>query len=195
MKCIKPYIFSFLLLSAGACGLLDTREPEEPSTGTSTFVPPTSADLVIKNLENAVSEKNTENYMRCLPDSLNSSRTFRYLPTAAAAGRYPTTFDAWSLQSERSWFSTLEIVTEPSSESSLSLEGDFSVLGADSAVYEAEYTLTYKHGVSGVPETVKGYLQFVLTIDRNFFWSITRWIDNPLADEPSWSEWKGRFAN
>ena len=195
MRGMKPYILSLLMLFAGACGLLDTREPEQPKTGTSTFVPPTSADLVIANLESAVAEKNTENYMRCLPDSLNSTRGFHYLPTAAAAGRYPTTFAMWSLQSERSWFSTLEIVSEPSSKSSLILAGDFSVLGADSAIYEAEYTLRFKHGVSGVPETVKGHLQFVLTIDRNFFWSITRWIDNPLADQPSWSEWKGRFAN
>jgi hypothetical protein len=49
--------------------------------------------------------------------------------------------------------------------------------------------------VSNISETVRGSLQFVLHTDRNSIWSITRWTDLPLADETSWSDWKGRFAN
>jgi len=187
-------VFAAVLLLQG-CGLFDTRDAEAPNTGGSHFVPPTSPDIVIDNLEQAISEKNTENYMRCLPDTLSSDTRFVFIPTAAAAGRYPTSFLNWSLQSERSYFSALKAFTDPNSSSSLHLEGGFSVLAADSAIYEADYTVIFRHGVSDVPESVSGNLQFVLRPDRNFFWSITRWIDNPVSGNPSWSEWKGRFAN
>lgn len=183
-----------LTLFAG-CDLFGTRDPEPPSGGSATFVPPTSPDIVLSNLENAISEKNTENYVRCLVDTLSSGQRFVFFPTAAAAGRYATTFSNWSLQSERAWFAALKAVAPEDAPSYLNLNGGFAVIAADSAVYEGGYELVVRHGVSNVSETVRGTLQFVLHTDRNSIWSITRWTDIPLDDETSWSEWKGRFAN
>ncbi len=177
------------------CDLFDTRDPEPPASGSSKFVPPTSPDLVLSNLESAVGEKNTENYIRCLVDTLNSSQRFLFIPSAAAAGRYTATFSTWSLQAERSYFSALKTFTGASGASSLHLTGSFSILSTDSAVYEGRYDLLFRHGVSGVAENVSGTVQFVLHADRGSIWSISRWTDIPVADQTSWSEWKGRFAN
>ncbi|MCB2204855.1 hypothetical protein KQI65_08895 [bacterium] len=184
-----------LAFTATACDLFSTRDPEPPSSGSSTFVPATSPDLVLANLENAIAEKNTENYLRCLVDTLNSSQRYTFIPTSAAAGRYATTFADWSLQSERGWFAALKAFAEDDAPSSLSLTGSFAVIAADSAVYEGEYDLNFRHGLSSVSETARGSLQFIMHPDRNSIWSITRWTDLPLNDETSWSEWKGRFAN
>ncbi len=189
-----PLIFFFVLTAAG-CDLFSTRDPEPPSSGSSTFVPPTSPDLVLANLENAVAEKSTENYLRCLVDTLNSNQRYLFIPSASAAGRYAATFAEWSLQSERAWFSAMKAFSEADAPSSLSLNGSFSVIAADSAIYEGTYDLAFRHGVSSVSETVRGNLQFVLHTDRNSIWSISRWTDIPRDDETSWSEWKGRFAN
>jgi hypothetical protein len=189
---------SMLLLCAvvlSGCDLFSTREAEPPSSGSSTFVPPTSADLVIENLENAVAEKNTENFLRCLVDTLSSSQRYEFFPTASAAGRYAATFSEWSLQSERAWFSAVKAFSDADAPSGLTLTGSFSVIAADSAIYEGRYDLSFRHGVSSMSETARGTLQFVLHTDRNSIWSITRWTDIPLTDETSWSEWKGRFAN
>lgn len=183
------------LLLAGGCGLFETRDPEPPSSGSATFVPPTSPDIVLSNLENAVSEKNTENYIRCLVDTLNSGQRYVFFPSAAAAGRYASTFAAWSLQSERSWFAAIKAFAPKDAPASLNLTGSFSVIAADSAVYEGGYELVLRHGVANVSETVRGTLQFVLHTDRNSIWSVTRWTDIPIDGESSWSDWKGRFAN
>lgn len=184
-----------VLLAAGGCGLFETRDPEPPSSGSATFVPPTSPDIVLSNLENAVSEKNTENFVRCLVDTLNSGQRYIFFPTASAAGRYAATFANWSLQSERSWFAAMKAIAPKDAPASLNLGGSFSVIAADSAVYEGGYELVLRHGVANVSETVRGTLQFVLHTDRNSIWSITRWTDIPIDGETSWSEWKGRFAN
>ncbi|MBN1448596.1 MAG: hypothetical protein JXA28_11750 [Bacteroidetes bacterium] len=191
---IRILIPALLLLLTG-CGLFETRDPQAPSSGSSTFVPPTSPDLVIENLENAVSEKSTENFVRCLVDTLNSERGYTFIPTAAAAGRYAVTFSAWSLQSERAWFAAMKAFAEETAASSLVLSGTFSVIAADSAIYEGMYDCTFRHGVSGISETVRGTLQFIMHTDRNSIWSIARWTDIPIPDQTSWSEWKGRFAN
>lgn len=195
MKRLPATLILLLALTAAGCDLFSTRDPEPPSSGSSTFVPPTSPDLVIANLENAVAEKSTENFLRCLVDTLNSSQRYVFIPTAAAAGRYVTTFAGWSLQSERAWFSALKAFSEADAPSSLALTGGFSVIAADSAIYEGEYDLSFRHGVSSVSENARGTLQFVMHTDRNSIWSITRWTDLPRGEETSWSEWKGRFAN
>lgn len=194
---MKPFLLSLLICVVvfTGCGLFETREPEAPSSGSSTFVPPTSPDLVIDNLENAVAEKSTENFLRCLVDTLSSSQRYEFLPTASAAGRYASTFTEWSLQSERAWFSAVKAFSDADAPSGLTLTGSFSVIAADSAIYEGRYDLSFRHGVSSVAENARGTLQFILHTDRNSIWSITRWTDIPLNDETSWSEWKGRFAN
>jgi len=195
MKHLALPLMLVLALAASGCDLFSTRDPEPPSSGSSTFIPPTSPDLVLSNLENAVAEKSAENYIRCLVDTLNSSQRYLFIPSASAAGRYAATFADWSLQSERAWFSAMKAFSEADAPSSLTLTGSFSVIAADSAIYEGEYDLAFRHGVSSVAETVRGSLQFVLHIDRNSIWSISRWTDIPRNDETSWSEWKGRFAN
>lgn len=177
------------------CELFSTRDPEPPSSGSSTYTPPTSPDLVLTNLRNAVLEKNTENYLRCLVDTLNSSRAFAFFPASAAAARYPSAFQSWSLQSEKSYFSALVAITPKNAASVLILTGGFTMVASDSALYACDYQATFLHGIAGVPETVRGNLQLVLAPDRNSFWSIVRWTDIALAAEPSWSEWKGRFSN
>jgi hypothetical protein len=195
MKRVHYISVLFLCCLVSACNLFETRTPEKPTTGSSKFIPPTSPDIVLMNLQSAVSDLNTENYMRCLVDTLNASQRFQFVPTTVAAGRYPTVFAAWSLQSERSYFSSIRVLATGATQSGLLFNGSFTVIASDSAVYNGDYTLTIPHGVTGVSETVRGNVQFTLSLNRNSFWNISRWVDNPISGEASWSEWKGRFAN
>jgi hypothetical protein len=196
MKTRALHIMMLLVaISAAGCDLFGTRDPEPPQGGGSTFVPPTSPDLVLTNMAHAISEKNVVNYMRCFVDTLNSSNSYSFVPTAAASAQYAATFSSWTLQSERSYFSGLAASTPASATPVLILSGGFSVVTSDSAVYAGDYQLTFQHGISGVPETVRGNVQFIIAIDRNSFWGLTRWIDNPIGSEPPWSDLKGRFSN
>jgi len=188
-------LLTCLFLGSTGCDLFTTRDPEPPTTGSSNFVPPTSADLVLTNLQNAISERNTENYVRCLTDSLSSPKGFLFIPTSAAVGKYPSAFASWSIASEKSYFAALAAVTPKSATSVLVLSGGFTIISSDSAVYNCDYQLTFQHGIHGVPETVRGNLQFILATDRNSFWSIISWTDTPIGNDAGWSELKGRFAN
>ncbi len=191
--CIATGIFLAAMMAG--CGLFDTRDPESPNTGSATFTPPTSPDIVIENLRNAITERNESNYIRCMPDTLSTGRSFSFLPTASAAARYASVFTDWSLASEKAYFAALAALTPSSAVSSLTLNGRFTLLASDSAVYQGDYTLVFPHGIGGTAETVQGNLQFVLAPDRTSIWSIVRWIDSPEGNLPSWSELKGRFAN
>ena len=195
IACARVALISVAAGLLASCSLFETRDPEPPFTGSSTFVPPTSPELVLENLKSAVSERNETNYIRCMPDTLSTGRSFLFLPTASAAARYASVFSSWSLASEKAYFSALVALTPAASTSVLSLNGNFQLLGSDSAVYQGDYQLVCPHGVGGIAETVRGSLQFVLASDRTSFWSIVRWIDSPIGNEASWSELKGRFAN
>lgn len=180
---------------AFGCDLFETRDPEPPLDTASTFVPPTTPDIVLQNLRSAIAERNVINYLRCLPDSLATSRTLRYLPSVSASAQYPTVFSAWSLSSEKSWFTAITTFIPTTASSSLELRGGMSSVTADSATYQGQYTLILPHGLGGVPESVSGSLQLVLALDRNSFWSIVQWTDLQNGSTPTWSDLKGRFAN
>jgi hypothetical protein len=187
-------VFGVMLLASG-CGLFETRDPEPPSVRGSGFVPPTQPTTVLENLQRAVAEKNASDYLRCMVDTLSSERSYQFIPSAGAAARYASTFADWSLQSEQSYFANLTALAPEGSPSSLILTGGFDLLASDSAVYNAEYELTFRHGVADAPEVLTGTLQFTLATDRSNFWSIVKWTDLPKGTDPSWSDLKGRFAN
>lgn len=194
---LMKIFFLSLLLSFFfiGCDIFETRTPEPPNQGGSSFLPPTSVDMALTNLKNAISERNSTNYLRCFVDTLNSSRRFDYIPTSTALARFPTVFSRWTLRSEQSYFENLKAIMQTTATSSLTLTGSFQLVASDSAVYNADYQLTFQHGISGIPETVRGHLQFTLATDRNKIWSIFQWIDTSIGQEASWSELKGRFGN
>lgn len=175
--------------------MFETRAPEDPRQGGSTYQPPTSPDLVLTNLKNAIAERNTENYIRSLVDTLSSSRRFEFLPTSSASGRYPSIFANWSTASERTYFDNIRSVMQETATSSLILTGQLQVLGPDSAFYNADYQLTFPHELPSIPQSVRGNIQLSLATDRNKIWSIHRWIDTGFDSEPSWSDLKARFSN
>lgn len=186
--------FGFLLLAA-SCDLFETRTPEKPSQGGSTFVPATSPDQVLLNLKSAIAERNTQNYLRSFVDSLSSSRAFEFIPTSSAYARWPSVFSRWNLAAERIYFDNVTTLVPQSAASSLSLAGAFQLLGSDSAQYNADYQLLLPHGLESIPQSVHGNIQLFLATDRNKIWSIYRWIDTGFDADPSWSDLKARFAN
>ncbi len=182
------------LLVAG-CDLFRTRDPESPNQERSSFVPPTSPEIVLDNLKNAVSERNTDNYVRCFTDTSFSSRRFVFVPTQEAQTKYSTVFRSWDLNSERDYFQNIKSQTPTSASSNLFLDGSFQSILSDSALYNADYLINFQHTVSGKPQQAKGNAQFFLAPDRNNYWAVYQWIDARIGNEVSWSELKGTFSN
>jgi hypothetical protein len=184
-----------LSLILSACGILETRTPQPPAQTSSTFVPATSPDTVLANLINAVRERNTDNYIRCLVDSNFSDKGFSFIPTQEAQSKYPLAFNNWSLSSERGYFENLKSRTPSTAISLLFFSSQkFESLQSDSALFTGAYDLVFQHDQSGVPQEAKGTLQFYMATDRNKLWMIYRWVDLQTGSDFSWSEMKGRFG-
>jgi hypothetical protein len=194
-KPITLVLIAALSLAPAACGILETRTPQPPAQTSSTFVPATSPSIVLDNLINAVRERNTDNYIRCLVDSNFSDKRFSFVPTQVAQSTYAIKFISWSLSSERGYFENLKSQTPSTATALLFFSSQkFGSVQSDSALFTGAYDLVFQHDQSGVSQEAKGTLQFYLATDRNKLWSIYRWIDLQSGSDFSWSEMKGRFS-
>ncbi|MDQ1265740.1 MAG: hypothetical protein QG635_891 [Bacteroidota bacterium] len=189
-------IFSMAILTSG-CGLFETRDPEPPETARSNFVPPTSPDLVIQNLESSISEKNPDNYKACL-SSGGDNPDYMFVPTAEAKALYGSIFSSWTIESERSSFqSIISKIGESSPALNLyNLKQD--VLIHDSAVYIADYILDVNFNIFDNQSRFTGKLQFTITKEQSGLWSITNWVDSSVPNDTikySWSILKAVYYN
>ena len=188
----------FLWSGIAGCDLLTTRDPEKPSESSSSFVPPTSPNIVIDNLTNAIRERNTENYIRCFVDSTFSQLRYSFQAAQSAQTAYGPVFHEWDLSSEQNYFQNMCSKVPTGGESTLILTGaQFESIQADSAVYSATYTLVIQHTEKDIQEQqAEGTILLMLSLDRNNNWAIHRWMDyNKSGNDFSWSDFKARFSS
>lgn len=193
----KRYIgFFILLITVSACNLFETRNPEEPEDDSGLFLPQTSWEAVIQNMERSIELTATENYIQCF-----DQENYEFLPSAEAMNLYQGIFEDWSVQgSERRWFLTMssntgdglfpKLTTYPSAPQSF----------ADSVIYTALYTLEVPHSADNIANLFKGRLQFTFIRDEQANWKISRWIDQAsdsteIPDIPTFSHLKAGFFN
>ncbi len=187
-------IVSLIIIAASlhSCAL---RDDEEPTTSRTTFVPPTSPDLVMVNLQFAVIEKDVNNYMACFVDSTYSSRRYSYVPDVISQIQYPI-FQNWKLTNEKSYFtSLLSLMNENATSNVFFSNGTLNTL-ADTAVYDADYLLRADHQKTNVAKTLKGKIRLILSADSRNLWSIHKWTDFQSAEtDTTWSVLKANFSN
>ena len=191
----KALLLSALVLLAvsGGCRLFEPREPEPPTQSSGNFVPPTLPEIVISNLQNAIAEKNLENYMSCFADPTRSSHVFSFNPAAS----FTTLRSPWAYSDERNHFQELITQGLPAGFSSLILRLKFSSISSDSVIYSYDYTFTFETKPENTfPSTASGNLQFTLGLESNNWWVIYYWKDNDDPNTPgiTWSAFKGKFS-
>ena len=190
-KVNKILFFSFLIFTG--CGLFETRTVEPPSEPRSTYIQPTSPDIVLTNLNFSIAEKNLDNYLRCLVDPNFSNRIFRYYPDAVSQSNYPV-FLTWDLNNERNYYSNLISFTNENASSNLFLSNTIINTGIDSTIVDSDYILVFEHNKQNVPKVFNGKLRFIMGIDARSLWSIHTWYDyiNDNNDT-TWSVLKANF--
>jgi hypothetical protein len=188
-----------VLVGCGAlvvsCGIFEPRTPEEPTESGLNFRPATTPEIAVNNLQNAIDQKNAENYISCFSDPLKGGAPFVFVPSADASAQYPSVMLTWSYAQEDAYFRNLIAKTSAGSFSNLSLQLENSIVGTDSVLYTYQYTLIVEHTEPGFPTTAKGTLQFALSADAANIWSIHRWVDFQTEDAVTWSMFKGKFSN
>ena len=173
----------------GGCGIFDPRDPEPPSEGRLGFEPPLSREVVITNLQTAISRKDLANYMRCFNNPAASPLGFQFTPSANVRNEFPV----WGYTEEEASFRNLVASAQAGEVPALSLpNARWQQSGSDSAEYFADYVLTFRHTRPGLPQVVRGSLQFYLFNDQSF-WRIIRWTDNRADTDSTWSLLKRNF--
>ena len=189
-------VVCWLVLGSG-CNLFEPRDPEPPSQSSDSFIPPTDPDIVIENLQNAIAQKNSVNYVRCFADPSRTARPFQFFPSPDAGSRYASVFAIWTVDQEKTYFQNLvaRSAGKVNAYSNLLLSHRVATVTGDSAVYTYDYTLTFEHTDASFPTVAIGNLQFVLGLDNNNAWVIYRWNDYKTTSDVTWSHFKGKFSN
>jgi hypothetical protein len=197
----KKYIFNNLILAivliSTACGPFDTRNPEEPETGGAVFLPQTSWEAVITNLERSFVSLATENYIQALAEDPQ----FNFIPSAEATNSFQGIFEDWSVSgAERRWFLTMRSNIPEGLSPDLTLYPAAPQSFADSVIYTAGYTLNIPHQADNVANQFKGRLQFTISRDEQANWRISSWIDQSsdstlIPEIPTFSHLKAGFFN
>ena len=73
---VKKIVLILLIFSFIGCDIFKTRTPENPVQVRTKWTPTTTVDILIDNLKSSLNEKSTENYLRCLIDSITTNRNF-----------------------------------------------------------------------------------------------------------------------
>lgn len=194
-----PRLLALLCVSLCAfrCGLFTPRSPESPTAVSDTFLPATDADIVIENLQNAISEKNSVNYMRCFASASNAGTGFSYTPAASAVTQYGSILSSWSYDEEQTYFQNLIARTASLSNaySNLTLSNKTSVTSGDSTIQSYTYKFTFENTESGFSSYAVGSMELVLGPDNTNAWVIYRWTDFKTTGDITWSHFRGKFSN
>lgn len=175
--------------AAGGCGLFEPRDPEPPSEGRLGFEPPLTREIVIANLQTAVSQKDLANYMRCLNNPSASPLGFTFIPSVNVRNEFLT----WGWGDEEAYFRNLVGSAQAGEVPALSLPNPrWQQSGSDSAEFFADYVLTFRHTRPGLPQVVRGTMQLYLFNDQSF-WRIIRWVDDRTDSDSTWSLLKRNF--
>jgi hypothetical protein len=186
------YIYILFLFSVISCNIFEPRSAENPTVEKSSYKPPTTPDIVIENLTNSISEKNSINYVQCFG---GPNLDFSFVPALDSKSNYSTIFLDWNTGSERSYFENMIIQTSKTAASSLTLSNTINQSSSDSVISNSNYVLNFQHSASDIPQTATGNLQFTIKRDKNNNWYITKWIDIKVQSQFSWSDMKARFSN
>ncbi len=187
------YLFLFVpaFLMLAGCGIFETRSAEDPAAGTGAgFQQPDRAEVVISNLQSAIANLNTVNYMRCLHDE------FEYSPSSSALDNDPQIWQGWSLTDEESYFNNMRASAQNQSGHALSLSNEERTTLPDGGErFTATYSLTVFHNrtQSGVPTVANGSFVIDLEQDDNGLWSIISWTDNAAGSSFTWSDFRATF--
>lgn len=195
----KIFQLTLLVVLTGilsACGdLLGVRDPELPDQSTeSHWVPATTPDLVIANMENAFTYREYETYVKCLSDTGEYKLPlFRFKPSVAASVKYPGKFDVWGLPEEQIWFQSVLAACPKDSLFSLTITEDEPFTESqDTLEYQFSYVLDIRHTRQGLPVKYQGKGIFRMVRDARNTWMIHYWEDIGTG-EPDWTDLKALF--
>lgn len=175
-----------LLAAFCSCNIFDTRDPEPPSSFTSTFEPPVTPEIVLRNLRGAIAENNPDNYLRCFADT--AVRPYVFVASSDIRPNFP----GWTLAEEDRYFRSMgsRIDGRAVLADTVQTANFFS-----DSTWTVRYSLYVPHTDPGAPRFVQGSMLLHLAVDAQGRWAIDRWEDIriPSIADSTWSHLKFWF--
>ncbi|MGI6369387.1 MAG: hypothetical protein GX372_07900 [Ignavibacteria bacterium] len=187
------FITIVIIITACACSILETREPENPEGSRGTFVPPTTPDIVMQNLIEAFNNKNGNNYSECF-----SKTKFKFYPTSNVMAKYQSIFQNWDYQNEQKYMkATIANMQNESNPQLIFDKQKFDFISTDSAVFNAEYMIRCDFQMQNIENIYEGQMIITISAENNGLWAITKWQDFDKKDSQykTWSQLKANFYN
>ena len=187
------FLLILQLLFLSGCDIFQTRTPDPPTQGTSSYQIPDQPDVVLSNLRSSIAESNTDNYVRSFADTSTSSQPFTFTPSPEVGSVYSSVFRNWNVSDERGY---LQNLGKPDNGTPLLTIQNLKISSKnpDSVVYTMDYTLYYPHHRQGIPQVVSGQMQLFLKPDSRRLWSIQSWQDYKTTKDSTWSYFKAVFS-
>lgn len=178
------------LLAILAISCFRVRPVEEPGSSNSAWVSPTDYQILLRNLQTSISQRNSQNYLRCFnPD------VFRFTPAASLRTNNEAVWQSWSSLDEQTYLENVFARLAVTSGNSLNLEQtDLQDVTADSLRYVGNYQLRINHGDTTLTDLFRGQIQLVIKLNAFNEWEIHRWTDVETFRDSSWSLLKLRFV-
>jgi ketosteroid isomerase-like protein len=179
LKLLTSNILLLSLFLLPGC-FFDTRNPEAPSGGGSSWQLPTTPDLVVTNLANAYLAKNLTNYLRSFTDDF----AFQADPRdtlLAPRGRYANWTRDVESQVTGALFNQGSVY--------LALANPQGSTGETTADRYEDYELRI---TGSATLYARGRAHYLLRKDADGFWAITRWEDIK-TDTTDWGQLKGSY--
>lgn len=181
-----------MLLALWVCGIaagcFRTRPVEPPDNTLSNWVSPTDYTILLRNFQNAIANRNTQNYLRCFnPDSM------RFVPAASKANQ--SLWNTWGIRDEQAYFENMLQDLGSLSGNALTLkQTDLRDVTATSLRYVGTYRLVVNHRDSTVTRVCTGQIQLLMRLQAaTSEWEIRQWDDVETVPDSSWSELKVRY--
>jgi len=177
-----------LILILFSCENFLPRDPEEPNNTETSFQRPDNPNIVVNNLLNSFTKKNTVNLLRCFQDDLNNS-TFEFIPTQDVVSLNPNFFTNWDIKLEEYYLTTLFNSMDNGISPIITLSNRNLNINPRSAIFEADYYIKVQHNKSDDSEIeYEGKLIFNMVSTDDDYWYIQKWQDLNL-DQSEFSTW------
>lgn len=189
-------ISGLVLFFFSSCGLFQTRTPEEPVEDNTNYPPPTTPQIVIENFLRSFNQKNLTVYQSCFANE--DETKFLFYPSSDVFSVYFDLFASWDLRSEIDFAKNLfSKFTSESYPVLLFNNPDFIAFSPDSTIFVSDYIVEINSRDPTINNSYKGTSQFVLRIERNGLWKITKWLDFLLKEEnfPTFSVLKAKVKS
>lgn len=189
-------VIILLPLMLTSCDLFSTRNPEQPDTAGTGYIPPTSYDLVIENLKNSIKERNLNNYLLCLSDSsFTGISQFEYIADPQISSQFQGIFSEWNTNSEEKYFSSMvSSILEETKPILNFTDGKYQNF-IDSIIFNGTYFLSINFSDEQSEKNYNGTTRIVLKRSSTGFWYITSWYDFQANDNNlfTWSYLKSKY--